>query len=301
MNIIMGDQGIAEIELIAPTKQKEWGWPAVANFTLGGAGAGFYLFTVLIMIFTNPNSAFDDPIPYWMMGPVFVGSGFLCLTIEAGRPLRSPYLIRQLGKAWISKEILAFTFFTSAVILDFFFPHLIFKAFAALSALFFMVAQGFIIYSSRAVPAWNLFIMPIFFLSSGFASAAGLALILAASGRLLLESSLALLSMTCIILNLTVWVFYLWWPNSIDFRSATARLHRPFIMLFTIVFGHAFPILMLLLFQILPFPEMGTAFPGFFAAISGLAIIISVVAQKAGIVLSSGFTGKITLSVGRRR
>jgi DMSO reductase anchor subunit len=292
---IMGEQGMADIELIAPTKQKEWGWPAAANFTLGGAGTGFYLFTFLIMIFENPNSALNDPIPYWMIGPVLVVSGFLCLIIEAGRPLRSSYLFRHLGKAWISKEILAFTFFAPAVILDHFFPHLIFKAGAALSSLFFMVAQGFILYSSRAVPAWNLSIMPLFFLSSGFASGAGLALLLAASGKLVIEGGLVMLSMTCVIWNLIVWLFYLRWSSAIDFRSATEALCRPFMMFFTIVFGHALPILILLLLQILPFPEMGTMLKGVFAMVSGLAIITGVTAQKAGMVLSSGFIGKVTL------
>ena len=291
----MGEQGMADIELIAPTKQKEWGWPAAANFTLGGAGTGFYLFTFLTMIFKNPNSALNDPIPYWMIGPVLVVSGFLCLIIEAGRPLRSPYLFRHLGKAWISKEILAFTFFAPAVILDHFFPHLIFKACAALSALFFMVAQGFILYSSRAIPAWNLSIMPLFFLSSGFASGAGLALLLAASGMLVIEGGLVMLSITCVIWNLIIWLFYMRWSSAIDFRSATEALCRSFMMFFTIVFGHAFPILILLLLQIRPFPEMGAMLQIAFVMVSGLAIITGVTAQKAGMVLLSGFTGKVTL------
>jgi len=164
---IMSEKGIVEIELIAPTKQKEWGWPAAANFILGGAGTGFYIFTFLTMIFKNPNSALNGSTPYWMIGPVLVIIGLLCLTIEAGRPLRSPYLFCQLGKAWISREILAFTFFVPTVILDYFFPHLIFKTCAVLSSLLFMVAQGFILYSSRAIPAWNLTIIPLIFFILG--------------------------------------------------------------------------------------------------------------------------------------
>jgi formate-dependent nitrite reductase membrane component NrfD len=158
-----------------------------------------------------------------------------------------------------------------------------------------MTAQGFILYSSRAVPAWNLSIIPLFFLSSGFASGAGLAMLLAASGRLMIESGLVLLSMICIIWNLIVWFFYLRWSSAIDFRSATEALRRPFMMFFIIVFGHVFPILILMLLQIRAFPGMGTMLPGVFAMVSGLATIIGVTAQKAGIVISSGYIRKITI------
>jgi hypothetical protein len=67
------------------------------------------------------------------------------------------------------------------------------------------------------------------------------------------------------------------------------------MMFFILVFGHALPILMLLLLQIRPLPEMATMLQGVFAMISGLAIITGVTAQKAGLVLSSGFIGKVTL------
>ena len=289
------EQVMADIELIAPTKQKEWGWPAAANFTLSGGGTGFYLFIFLTMIFENPNSALNDPIPYWMVAPVLVVFGFLCLIIEAGRPLRSFYLFRRLAKAWISREILAFAFFVLTVILDHFFPHLIFRVCAASSSLFFMVAQGFILYSSRAIPVWNLSIIPLFFLSSGLASGAGLALLFASSGRSVIEGGLQLLSMACIIWNLIVWLFYLRWSNTVDFQSATKALYRPFMIFFIIVFGHAMPILILLLLRIRSFPDVGAMPEGVFTMVSGLAIITGVIAQKASIVLSSGFTGKVIL------
>jgi hypothetical protein len=137
--------------------------------------------------------------------------------------------------------------------------------------------------------------MPLFFVSSGFASGAGLALLLAATGRLVIEGGLVMLSMTCVIWNLTVWLFYLRSSSAIDFRFATKALCRPFMMFFILVFGHALPILMLLLLQIRPLPEMATMLQGVFAMISGLAIITGVTAQKAGLVLSSGFIGKVTL------
>ena len=282
-------------QLISPMRQREWSWPAVANFVLGGAGAGFYLLSVFNMILERERSIMIYPVSFGMLAPVLMGLGFTLLITEAGRPSRSRYVLFHLQRAWISRETLAFAFFAPAVIFDHCFPHPIFKVCAALSALFFMVAQGFILYSSRALPAWNVSIIPIFFISSGLASGAGLALLLAASGRLVIEGGLELLSMACIIWNLIVWFFYLQWSNTIDFRSAIKALYRPLIMLISIVFGHAFPILILLLLQIPAFPEMGKMFQGVFAMVSGLAIITGVTAQKASIVLSSGFTRKITL------
>ena len=295
MIYIMRKEGMVEIELIAPIKQKEWGWPAAANFILGGAGAGFYIFTFLTMIFKNPNSALNYPLSYWMIGPVLVVTGFLCLIIDTGRPLRSFYIFRHFAKAWISKEILAFSFFAPAVIFDYFFPNLILKSCAVSSSLFFMVAQGFILYSSRAIPAWNLSIMPLFFLSSGFASGAGLTLILAASGRIVIEAGLVLLSLACVIWNLIVWLFYLRWFRAIYFQLAGETLCRPIKMFLAIVLGHVLPIVMLLLLQVQLLPEIGMMPQGVFAMISGLAIVTGVTVQKAGIVLLSGFTVKVTL------
>lgn len=284
-----------DTQIISPTKQREWTSPAAANFVLGGAGAGFYLLSIFIMILERERSIMIHPISFGIFAPVLMGLGFVFLITEAGRPSKGRYILFHLQRAWISRETLAFTFFVPAVIFDYFFPHLIFKVCAALSALCFMVAQGFILYSSRAVPAWNVSIIPIFFISSGFASGAGLALLLAASGRLKIEAGLELLSMACIIWNLIVWLLYLRWSNAIDFRSAIKALYRPLIILITIVFGHALPILILLLLQIQLFPEMGKMLQGVFALVSGLAIIIGVAAQKASIVLSSGFTGEITI------
>ena len=283
------------MQLISSTKQREWTWPATANFVLGGAGAGFYLVSVLNMILGRGMSEMVHPVLFGMWAPVLMGLGFVFLTTETGRPLRSFYLFGRLGKAWISRETLAFTFFAPAVVLDHFFPHLIFKACAVLSALFFMVAQGFILYSCRALPAWNVSIMPLFFLSSGFASGAGLVMLLAASGKLVIEGNLVLLSITCIIWNLIVWLFYLRWSGTIDFRSAAEALRRPSMMFFIIVFGHGFPILMLLMLHLRAFSGMGGMFPAAFGLLSGLAIIIGVTAQKTGIVISSGYTRKITL------
>ena len=287
---------MTDIEIIVPVKQKEWAWPSAANFILGGAGSGFYLLNVATMVLESGTSTMVPSVSFRLLAPALVGLGFLFLAIEAGRPFRGRYLIGRLKSAWISREVLAFTIFVPAVVLDHFFPHPMFKTCATLSALVFMVTQGFIIYSARAVPAWNVSIMPIFFFTSGLATGSGLALLLASSGSLPIRGGLVLLSLICVILNLLVWLFYLRWSSASAFRSATEPLRHPLTIFFTIALGHMLPMLLLLLLQIQPYTGMGRTLPCVLAAISGLAMIIGVSAQKIGVLLSSGYTIGICLT-----
>lgn len=235
------------------------------------------------------------PVLFGLMAPTLVGLGFVFLAIESGRPFRSRYLLHRLQSAWISRETLAFAFFVLPMVLDHFFPNPVFKIWAALSAIVFMAAQGFIIYSARAVPAWNVSIMPFYFLSSGFASGAGVALLLVASAKLPIEGGLVLLSMICAIWNLIVWLFYLRWSSAIDFRSAIKTLRRPLVILFTIPLGHLLPLLLLLLLQSGTYTEMEGRLPYILIAASGLAMIVGVVAQKSAVLLAAGYTRKIAL------
>ena len=284
-----------ETEVISATKQREWTWPAAANFILGGAGAGFYLLSFLNMVFERDLSLTAQPVLFGMLALLIMGLGFVFLITEAGRPFRGRYLLCHLQTAWISRETLAITFFAPAVLLDQFLPHPFFKTWAALAALAFMITQGFIVYSSRAVPTWNVSIMPLFFISSGLTSGSGMALLLAAHGMLPIGGALVLISLLCVIFNLIIWFLYLRCSSAFDFRSATQALNRPFMTFIIIVLGHAFPILILLLFQILSFLGMEEALPGTIVMASGIAVIIGVAAQKAGIILSAGITRKVVL------
>lgn len=284
-----------ETLVISPTKQQEWTWPAVANFILGGAGAGFYVLSFLNMALDRAMSIKTQPVIFGILAPVLMGIGFVFLTAEAGRPSRGRYLLRRFQSAWISKETLAFCFFSLMAILDHFFPHVILKGLACLSALCFMAAQGFILYSSRALPVWNVSAIPFFFISSGFLSGAGVVLVLASSESLFMNNGFVLLSLIFAMTNLGIWFIFLHCSGAANFQTATKTLRYPSKTFFTIVFGHAISILILFLFQIRPYIGMKNSFPSTMVAISGFAVIIAVTAQKAGIVLSSGFIGKISL------
>jgi DMSO reductase anchor subunit len=295
MSSVMDDQNLVEKVVISSTKQKEWTWPAAANFVLGGAGAGFYLVSLINTIIENEMSLITQPVLFGILAPVIIGLGFVFLVTESGRPLRARFILYHLRSAWISREMLAFTFFVPAVVLDQLFPHPFLKIWAALSALVFMITQGFIVSSSRAVPAWNVSSMPLFFLSSGLVSGSGIVLLLAASGKLSISGDFMLILLILIIINLLIWIFYLRRSSATDFQSATEALRRPFIKFTIIALGHAFPILMLLLFQIRLYIGMGKNFSDILALASGIAVIIGVATQKAGIVLSSGYIRKISL------
>ena len=289
-----GKKELTDVQLISPARQNHWGWPAVANFFLGGAGTGFYLLSILATILTGGASAVSKPIVFGLLAPLLIGIGFLVLTIEAGRPLRGRYLFRQVWHAWISRETLACAIFVPAVILDQLFPHLIFRLVAVVAALGLMISQGFIVYCARAVTAWNVPIMPLLFLSSGFASGGGLVLLVAAFGWLPFGQGLAVVALICVVLSLVVWVLYLRWSRSVAFQLATKDLRRPIALIVSVGLGHIVPLLLLL---IVIGVSAGREFqvPHIVGGLSGLAMIVGGLSQKAGIIMDAGYTREITL------
>jgi formate-dependent nitrite reductase membrane component NrfD len=291
----MDEKPLTVAKLLPSKKQTEWRWPAAANFILGGAGAGFYVLSFITMLFEHGIFLNTDPVLFGWLGPVLAIIGLAILVTEAGRPLRGRYLIHHLQSAWISRETLAFVFFILAVVCDYLFPHLVLKLFAVLTALLFMLSQGFIAYSARAIPAWNVLVMPIFFLTSGLASGTGVALLLAASGSHLSLGSLVFLSLVCTILNLTVWIIYLRYPGAVAFRSATVALKRPPAIFLTVVLGHMFPLLLLFLIQLSGYLGIGEMLQVIFLIGSGSAVILSAIVQKSLIILAAGYTREIIL------
>src|SRR5574341_607336 len=131
------------MQLIKPQLQKVWKWPAATNFTTGGIGAGFYLVGLVLGL---PRDQ-DWLAPFlagqaWLLpavwaalfklvGPAFVGAGFIALTTEAGRPQRGINLFRHLRRSWMSRETLAFVIFAPFAALDWLMPNPIARAVAA--------------------------------------------------------------------------------------------------------------------------------------------------------------------------
>jgi DMSO reductase anchor subunit len=290
-----------EVQLVSPSRQQEWGWLAVANFFLGGAGTGFYLINLPTTVIDGAFLETSVSVPHDVISLLIVTLGFLCVAIETGRPSRAYYIFSRSGKSWISREVIAFTVFVLSVVLNYFFPYQILNIIAASSALGFMIIQGFIIFSERTVKAWNTSFMPFIFLSSGLSSGAGVALIFSLWENLLPPYALTQLSLLCVAFNLAIWLLYLRWYSFISLRSASEspELKRRFSKnFFTIAFGHVTPILLLLLlWKIQTQHGVEGMLSNVLVTVSGLTIIIGVAVQKSWIVKSAGYTRGVTLKI----
>lgn len=286
------------MELIPPTKQQVWKWPAVVNFTLGGMGTGFYLLGLLLGV---QSGGVVQVALFKLLGPLLASLGFLALTTEAGRPMRGYNLFRHLRRSWMSRETLAATIFIPAAAADWLFPHPLLRALAAAGALALMISQGFIVYRARGVTAWNVSLMPPLFITSGFTTGSGLMLVLTL-GRLHGSPggvSLPLLSLAAVILNLAVWLLYVRTPDE-TFQRATGALRRQNALVLTVGLGHLLPALLLLI--ALPTSTAGaTPLQSGAAVLAGLAILVGGASQKAGIILEAGYLRPIVLNMPRRQ
>ncbi len=278
------------MELIQAKKQKVWGWPGVVNFTLGGMASGFYLLGSLSMVLRDGMVGLSQPAGFKLVAPALIGLGFLALTTEAGHPLRARYLLRYLRRSWMSRETLAGALFVPAAVLDWLFPHPALWGLAAAAALGLMLSHGFIVYRVRGVTAWNVPLVPVLFLSSGFFTGGGLVLLAALRGSALRVGQVVI-GLICVLLDLAVWLLFLNGSRDPTFREATGSLRRPKSLFFIVGIGHLLPALSLLLLLVLP----GVGPWRVFAALAGLAIVAGGVGQKASVILEAGYLRGLAL------
>jgi phenylacetyl-CoA:acceptor oxidoreductase subunit 1 len=287
------DSGVGEMQLIKPKKLEVWKWPAVVNFVLGGTAAGFYLIYLLIASI-NSNvlivSQFDK---LKLLAPILMGLGFLALTLEAGRPLRSHYLLRNLNSSWMSRETLACTIFILVMVIEWFYHNHILQSIAVVAAVGLMISQGFIVYRARAVTAWNVPLMPLLFVTSSFTMGAGLILLLAAMGKLTIGSDFIVVGLVFFVLDLLLWILYLSSYNDTIFREATERLRRPINLVLTVGMGHLFPVVLLLLIALRD--NMGLKSQHIILLLASLTILVGGLTQKVGIVLRANYLRGIVI------
>src|SRR3989304_3349551 len=89
------------VELIPARRQILWGWQAVVNFTLGGVGAGLYGTAVLAAGFERTAAVV---LASWL-APLLVLAGFAAVAGEAGRPLRGPRGLWDVGASGGSRGV----------------------------------------------------------------------------------------------------------------------------------------------------------------------------------------------------
>lgn len=271
-------------ELIPAERQTLWGRLAVANFFLGGAGAGAYV------VGTGLSGLERSPIlgVASILGPLLVIAGFLCVAAEAGRPLRGPFVLRKLESSWMSRELWAGGAFVACAAADLFLPWIGFRILAGLAALILILAQGFILRLACGVAAWDVPPMPVVFLTSGVLGGAGLLGIVSAVAGDGASARLGLGTAGLILLSGGSWISYLARPGDSAFRRATAPLRQGLAIAGVLGIGHALPLLLL---------GVGFWFQEFAAgslALSGVAILTGALHAKAALVLRAGQLRPIT-------
>ncbi|MBI4673646.1 MAG: dimethyl sulfoxide reductase anchor subunit [Chloroflexi bacterium] len=296
------------MELVPAQKQRVWKTPAVVNFSLGGIGAGFYFLALFVNLPGDGNwlPALLSSNAAWLpmaflaalfklLGVALAGLGFIALTTEAGRPQRGINLFRHLRRSWMSRETLAFFLFVAFAGLDWLVPNPLLRALAALAALFLMLAQGFILYRARGVTAWNTSLMPLYFLTAGLMTGAGLLLVLFPLVNLFtpLTSSLsfAAAGILTAILNLALWLIYLRTPDA-AFQNAVAALRAPNPFWQIVGIGHLLPALLLAFAWANPAAPLSAVLE----IVAGGLLLFGGVRQKWGIILQAGYLRAITLA-----
>ena len=283
-----------KIRILKSREQNVWGWPAAVNFILGGAAASFFLLGTLIVSLNEYAHTVLNPIALHLLPPLMVGIGFVCLTVEVGRPLRGHQLFRRVCVSRMSQETLAGSIFVFTVILNWVFPHITVLICAATASMALLISQGAMVYHARAVIAWNVPLIPLLFVTSGFATGAGLLLIIL--GGLTSGHYTLLMAIICALLNLLVWLLYLRWSHEPAFRTATEMLRGLESRILILGIGHLMPIIVLLSVLITEGVDTGTKLAEFAIPAMGLALIIGSAIQKAAIILRAGNLREIGLS-----
>ena len=260
-------------------KQHDWKWPAVLNLTLGGMGAGHYLMGLLLVL---PHTApWAQPLTAAarLLGPALVGAGLLALTLEAGHPSKSVYLLTNLRHSWMSREALAGGLFILAAGLDWLMPNPLLRGLAALAGFGFIVAQGMLVPSASGVLTWNTPVVPWFFLTCGLATGIGALLVVNSIWGAPSRVPLAWVALIMALANGLVWLVYLNLPGE-AFRRGIAPLRRVRHMALTLGFGHVLPMALLLAASTIAAP---LAVP-----VAGLALIGGGAIQKYAFSLDGG-------------
>src|SRR5512145_2892010 len=130
-----------EVTLIAGARQRVWRLPAVANFVLGGLGAGFYAAAAVA-------GGGALAVAGWL-GPVLVLAGFAAVAAEAGRPGRGLRVVARVRTSWMSREAVLGGAFAALAGADLLAPAPGLRALAVAAALAYVFAQGRILSAAR--------------------------------------------------------------------------------------------------------------------------------------------------------
>jgi len=277
----------APVVLIPGRPQTLWRLPAVANFALGGLGAGFYVVTAVASDFL-PAPAIT--LASWL-GPLLVLAGFAAVATEAGRPLRGARVLTRVATSWMSREVWIGGAFAALALGEFVIPHSLARLGAAAAGAALIVAQGLIVRRARGVAAWDVPLMPVTFLASGLVSGAGVYLLVAVAALdappdpRVLAAALGLL-----VLSAFTWLAYVTWSADPAFADAVRPLREGPTARAIVWVGHAVPAGLLALALAVPL----LAEPA--ATLAGALALTVQLRVKAALILTAGRLRPITVA-----
>lgn len=287
---------MAYLELAPPKQQRAWGWPAVANLTLGGAGAGVYLLGFFIAASGQPLLLESQYVSFQMLALAIVSLGFLSVALEAGRPWRAYRIFSNWRGSWMAVESLTGVIFITMAVISRFFPFFVFIAMAVIAALLLLISQGLMVFRASGVKSWNEKVIPILFLTSGLMAACGFFL-LNIRGHLGPSKQVLLVFLTIILLDLAFWLLYLFNRRDQDFKQAIAQLRSPIGLAVIVGIGHIIPLALLIYFFFITGGGHSASASAIFGSMTGLMLIGCGAAQKVGIIMVAGHSCGLVLKI----
>ena len=281
------------VSLVGTQHQKMWGRLAVINFAFGSAGAASYLLSLWFYLLLPKELPFPALFVIRLVAAGCVSFGLLAVGAEAGRPFRARFLLGNLQRSWMSRETLAAILFVPLALLTSIVHSAALSGLAAASAGMFIISQGFILYRSRAIPAWNMAIVPSLFITSAFAGGSGLLLIVSQEIAAGLSIAVLLTFAVCAAVDLFLWGLYLYWPTTDLVEAATEPLRKGRSILWIIGAGRILP-MFLLLIALLPDPTTTSQFS---LTIAGVALFMGSWSQKEAIIRGCGYLVPIGLQL----
>jgi DMSO reductase anchor subunit len=277
------------IHLVQAIRQKVWGWPVVVNFLLGGMASGLYLLGYFLRDDFVLNMGSAQRTTFSLLPAIFICLGFLTVGIESGRPSRGKYLLLHSQRSWMSREVLFGGIFVAFSVFNCFFSHLIFKFVASLAAIGFVLAQGMMVFRACGIAAWNRPIVPLHFIFSSFALGFGLLLMWMTVVHAYPNLNLILIGLCCLILNVCIWVLYLFPKRNWAFYQATWRLRETLSLTLSVGCGILIPGIILLIMVFCVMLRFPSDFLNLLCFLAGATILCGGVSQKFQVILEANY------------
>jgi len=152
-------------------RQTFWDWRAATNFTLGSFGSGL----AIIASLAHAAGGVDAwELTWWYAwSGLIMALGLFAVFLEIARKRRFLYAVLRPQSSWMTRELYCVAVFYPAIVTDFFLPHPVLHAIAALAAAAFLYCQARILQAAKGIPAWRVPLMPSMLLASGLLEGAG--------------------------------------------------------------------------------------------------------------------------------